>query len=358
MTDQLLALNPETCWEAVMHRDTGFDGRFFYGVMTTGVYCRPSCASRQPLRKNVRFYATAAEAEADGLRACLRCHPLAAVGSDPNTQRIEELCRYIEEHAEEPLSLENLAAHAGLSMFHLQRTFKAIVGVTPKHYIEARRVERLKQSLRHSKNVTEAIYDAGFGSSSRVYERADTRLGMTPQQYRDEGRHTSISYVSCKTALGLMMLGATDRGICFLQFGDAADMLVQALKREYPQAAISAGRDDDPELVRWLQRLNDYLAGAEPRLDLPLDIRATAFQMKVWNYLQQIPYASVESYGEVAAGIGQPEAARAVARACASNQVALVIPCHRVIRSTGELGGYKWGLERKRVLIDRERASK
>ncbi len=264
----------------------------------------------------------------------------------------------MELHPDEPVRLRDLALRAGLSTFHLQRTFKSIVGVTPKDYLEARRVQLLKRNLRESRNVTDAVYDSGFGSSSRVYERADTRLGMTPQQYRDGGRGACISYVAAQTSIGVMMIGATDRGICFLQFGSDAGELAAALRREYPQAAVSPSKaPSHPQLQLWIESIRGYLAGERGRLDLPLDIRATAFQMRVWKYLQTIPYGSVESYGEVAAGIGQPSAARAVARACATNQVAIVIPCHRVVRGTGELGGYRWGIERKRTLIDTERSA-
>jgi AraC family transcriptional regulator, regulatory protein of adaptative response / methylated-DNA-[protein]-cysteine methyltransferase len=281
-----------------------------------------------------------------------------AQNSDERAERIRELCRHMERHPDEPMRLCDLARRAGLSVFHLQRTFKSIVGVTPKDYLEARRVQLLKRNLRESRNVTDAVYDSGFGSSSRVYERADTRLGMTPHQYREGGRGASISYIAAQTSIGVMMIGATDRGICFLQFGNDAVELAAALRREYPQAAISpSGAPSHPQLQLWIESIRGYLAGERGRLDLPLDIRATAFQMRVWKYLQTIPYGSVESYSEVAAGIGQPAAARAVARACATNGVAIVIPCHRVVRGTGELGGYRWGIERKRALIDTERSA-
>ena len=335
-------LDQEKCWEAVTKRDRDQYGEFFFGVLTTGVYCRPWCAARQPLRKNVRFYETPRDAERNGLRACLRCRPLAAIGSDPNTERIQRLCRYIEENSEVSLKLEHLAAKAGLSVFHLQRSFKAIVGVSPKQYMEAIRLKKLKTSLK---------------SSSRVYERADTRLGMTPRQYRQGVRDVAITHVTVESPIGLMMIGATDRGLCFLQFGTNQNELLKGLKREYPAAKLEEmDKPYSAEFNSWVTALTQYIAGRQPHLDLPLDIRATAFQMRVWNYLQSIPYGSVQSYGEVAAGIGAPKSARAVARACASNTVALVIPCHRVVRGSGELGGYRWGLARKRTFIDQERA--
>jgi AraC family transcriptional regulator of adaptative response/methylated-DNA-[protein]-cysteine methyltransferase len=271
--------------------------------------------------------------------------------------RIREICRYVETHSGDNLPLNDLARRAGLSPFHFQRSFKAVIGLTPRQYVEACRLKKLKSSLRKSNDVTEAVYDAGYGSSSRVYERADTRLGMTPNQYRQGGRSVTITHVTVESIVGLMMIGATDRGLCFVQFGDSQEDLLRALSKEYPSARIEAMQTPyHPEFQKWIDALTAHLAGKQPRIELPLDIRATAFQMRVWNYLQSIPYGEVQSYGEVAAGIGQPAATRAVARACASNTVALAIPCHRVIRGTGELGGYRWGLPRKRALIDRERS--
>jgi AraC family transcriptional regulator of adaptative response/methylated-DNA-[protein]-cysteine methyltransferase len=352
-------LDKNRCWKAVQSRDSSRDGSFFYGVLTTGVYCRPSCRSRQPLRKNVRFYESPADAERDGLRPCLRCRPLAVAGPDPTAERIREVCRYVEERSDETLKLEDLATQARMSPSHFQRTFKAVVGLSPKQYLDATRLRKLKIGLKASGDVTQAIYGAGYGSPSRVYERADTRLGMTPRQYRQGGRNVTITYATIETPLGLILIGATDRGLCFLQFGDTRRGLLAALEKEYPSARLEAmSKPYHPDFQRWVEALNGYLAGTHPHLDLPLDIRATAFQIRVWNYLQSIPYGEVQSYGEVAAGIGNPNATRAVARACAANTVALVIPCHRVIRGTGGLGGYRWGLARKRTLIDRERAGK
>ncbi len=350
-------LTSDQRWEAVQKRDAAQDGRFYFGVLTTGVYCRPSCPARPALRKNVRFFESAAEAERAGLRPCLRCRPLSA--GDPNAARIVVVCRYIDGHLEDTLKAADLAAKAGLSVHHFQRSFKVVTGVTPKQYAEAARLKKLKTSLRTSKDVTEAVYDAGYGSSSRVYEQADTRLGMTPKQYREGGREVAITHVTVESPFGLMMTGATDRGLCFLQFGESASALLEALRREYPAARIEPMREPYPIAFRtWMEALNRHLAGAQPHLHLPLDIRASAFQMRVWKYLQSIPYGEVRSYSEVAAGIGQPTAARAVARACAANNVAVVIPCHRVIRGTGALGGYRYGAARKRALIDRERSAK
>ena len=348
-------IDAKQCWETVTNRDSTFDGIFYVGVLTTGIFCRPSCPSRRPLRQNVRFYPTPQAAQRDGLRPCLRCKPLAA--EPPALAAIHELCRYIEAHATEPLTLEQLAAQAGLSRFHLQRTFKAAVGLSPKQFLEACRLQSFKSALKRSKDVTEAVYAAGFGSGSRVYERADSRLGMTPKTYRKGGRGMNITYVTVKSPLGPLMIGATDRGICFVQFGDSEPELLDRLGKEYPEARLEAMRRPfSQEFGNWIDALNSYLTGQQPRLDLPVDVRATAFQMRVWNYLQSIPYGEVRSYSDVATAIGRPSATRAVANACACNRAALVIPCHRVIRGTGDLGGYRWGMNRKRKLLEMERA--
>ena len=348
-------MNAQQCWKAVLERDRSFDGIFFVGVLTTGIFCRPSCPARRPSRRNVRFYPTAQAAERDGLRPCLRCRPLEVRRADLAT--IHALCRYIDTHSDEALTLGQLAEQAGLSRFHLQRTFKAAVGLSPKQYLEACRMRSFKTGLKQSKDVTVAVYNAGFGSASRVYERAERRLGMTPSRYRQGGRGLSISYVTVESPLGPLMLGATDRGICFVQFGADEAALLESLQKEYPGAYLEPMAAPGDAFRQWTAALNRYLAGESPRPDLPLDVRATAFQMRVWNYLQSIPYGEVRSYSEVAAAIGQPSAARAVAGACASNRVALVIPCHRVIRGSGELGGYRWGLDRKRQLLELERGT-
>ncbi|HET9097754.1 MAG TPA: bifunctional DNA-binding transcriptional regulator/O6-methylguanine-DNA methyltransferase Ada [Candidatus Baltobacteraceae bacterium] len=350
-------LNDDFCWKAVQERDASQDGRLYFGVLTTGIYCRPSCAARLPLRGNVRFFESPQDAERAGLRPCKRCRPLET--RDAAAQRIEEICRYIETHGEDPLTLETLARRAGMSRFHFQRTFKSVVGVTPKQYHDAQRVRALKEHLKSGPDVTAAVYDAGYGSPSRVYECAGTRLGMTPKEYRAAGKGVRITYVSFETPLGLLMAAATDRGLCFVQFGESHEQLEAMLRSEYPNAVHEPMREPhDSQFEGWVQALRAHLSGSKPHLDLPADIRATAFQLRVWNYLQRIPYGEVRSYAQVAQGIGRPKAARAVAHACASNVLALVIPCHRVIRGNGGLGGYKWGLPRKRALIDRERSGK
>lgn len=351
-----MMIEHEAQWDAVRRRDRASDGSFVYGVLTTGVYCRPSCPSRRPLRRNVRFYASPAEAERDGLRACLRCRPQDA--EPAAARRLRDLCDYIGKHCEERLPLEDLARRAGVSPYHLQRTFKAALGVSPRQYQEAARTGALKRSLRQARSVTEAGYEAGLGSSSRLYERTEQRLGMTPGQYRAGGGGLSISYVSFRSPLGLLMLGATDRGLCFAQFGGSEDELVARMREEYPRARLEPVRQpDNPALLAWRDALASHLEGRAGTLDVPVDVAATAFQVRVWNYLRTIPRGETRSYAQVAEGVGRPSAARAVAQACAANRVAIAIPCHRVIRGSGALGGYRWGVARKEALLRGERAA-
>jgi AraC family transcriptional regulator of adaptative response/methylated-DNA-[protein]-cysteine methyltransferase len=274
-------------------------------------------------------------------------------------ESIRVVCRYIEQHSDEALTLDALAALAGLSKYHFARRFKAVVGVTPKEYSTAARLRRLKDGLKHERSIDAAVYGAGYGSASRVYENAARNLGMTPAQYRAAGKGVSISYAVLDTPLGPMLIGATDRGICFSQFGDSEEELRGKLQAEYVNAEVAAMLQPyHPDFAKWTDAIARYLAGERPDLNLTLDIRATAFQMRVWRYLQSIPSGDVVSYREVAAGIGRPKAARAVANAVARNPVALIIPCHRVIRDSGALGGYRWGLERKRTLLDIERVAR
>jgi AraC family transcriptional regulator of adaptative response/methylated-DNA-[protein]-cysteine methyltransferase len=352
-------LNQERCWKAVLAKDTRQDGCFYFGVLTTGVYCRPSCPARKPLRKNVRFYETPEAAERDGLRACRRCRPTAGHTPTANSARIQQLCEYIRLHIDDgnALTLENLSRQAGLSPSYLQRTFKSIAGVSPKEFADACRVQKFKRQLREGGSVTNAIYEAGFGSSSRLYERIDSRLGMTPSEYRSGGGSVPISYVCINTPLGVMTIAATDRGLCSLQFGDSREQLIENLRAEFPAAAIEeAKRPYSEQLELWIDALSRHLRGEQPRLEIPVDVRATAFQASVWNYLQSIPYGKTRTYSEIARSLGKPGAARAVGNACALNRVALVIPCHRVIRGDGHLGGYRWGLQRKQHLLEAETA--
>ena len=339
-------LDEQVWWEAVLTKDAGMDGAFYYAVTTTGVYCRPSCPSRLPRRANVLFFRNADAAEQAGYRACRRCRPRADLLAP-----LKRIGRYIEEHAGEHPTLEDLASRAGLSPSHLQRKFKAAYGVSPYEYAEACRTRSLKAGLRQGASVTEAIYEAGYGSSSRVYERSDESLGMTPSAYREGGRGARIDYAVASSALGRVLVAATDRGVCAIRFGDEDAQLEEGLRGEFPAAEV---RRNQGAVKRWLDALLHHLRGPDVPLELPLDIRATAFQKKVWEHLRTIPAGRTESYGEVAAAIGEPRAVRAVARACATNPVAVAIPCHRVVRGDGSFGGYRWGEARKRALLDRE----
>ena len=343
-------------WRALGARDARLDGTFWYGVVTTGVFCRPSCPSRRPRRENVRFFTSTAAASAAGFRPCKRCMPLAT--RDPLADRIESVARYIDAHAEEPLPLARLAARARLSPAHFQRRFKARMGVSPKAYQDGVRLARLKAGLRSGGAVLDAIVAAGFSSTSRVYGEAARNLGMTPSAYRSGGAGESIAYACRPTALGLLMMAATDRGVCFAQFGASEVALRHELADEFPRAVLvpspmtaSAALDD------WMRAFEAHVAGRAPRPDVPLDLRGTAFQVRVWRFLLGLREGEVLSYGEVAAGIGAPKAVRAAASACAANRVAVLVPCHRVLRGDGGLGGYRWGLDRKRALLDRERAA-
>ncbi len=344
-------------WASVQARDKEADGRFFYAVKTTGVFCRPSCAARPARRENVTFYATAAEAQAAGYRPCLRCHPLAVEGRDPQTSLMQDMAAYIAAHADEALPLARLADQAGMSPFHFQRIFKAVIGVSPKEYQAAERLRAFKDRLREGKSVLGATFDAGYGSTSRVYEKVAGGLGMTPSAYRDGGAGETIVHAVRNTALGPLMMAATGRGVCFVQFGETAGALLQQLAREFPKAHLEpAGPEAAGPLDDWMAALAEHLAGAGPRPDLPLDLRGTAFQIKVWRFLMSVKPGDVVSYTELAAGIDAPRAVRAAASACAANRVAVLVPCHRALRADGGLGGYRWGVERKRALLDAERA--
>lgn len=349
-------MNNDAMWQAVQSRDARHDGAFVYGVLTTGVYCRPSCPSRRPLRRNVRFYADPAAAAADGLRPCRRCRPLESHRADPDVALLLEVCRHLDGHVDDTPDLAALGAQVGKGPFQIHRLFKRLLGITPKQYADAQRLHRVRTGLRTAGSVTDAIYDAGYGSSSRLYERSDAHLGMTPGEYRQGGAGVAISYAGATTALGRVMIGATDRGLCFVQFGDDDAQLRAQLAAEFPGADLMPMPEEGREQFDgWMDALNTSLEGADPPDALPLDLKGTAFQVRVWTFLQRIPKGAAMSYGEVAKAIGAPKATRAVASACARNRIAVLVPCHRVIRSGGELGGYRWGLPRKRALLDAER---
>jgi len=344
-----------TMRRAIAMRDAQYDGQFVYGVMTTRVYCRPSCASRSAKPENIRFFATPEAAERAGLRPCKRCRPRDR--AEEAMRRMQSLARYIEVHADETLPLARLARQAHLSPAHLQRTFKAAIGVSPKAYQDAARFGRLKSGLKAGRSVLDSIADAGFQSTSRVYGSATRSLGMTPSAYRAGGAGETIAYAGRDTVLGPLLMAGTDRGVCFAQFGPNAAALTVQLREEFPKATLVESRmTASRELDAWIKAFEAHLAGSIPRPDLPLDLRGTAFQIKVWRFLLQVPEGEVLSYTELAAGIEAPKAVRAAASACAANRIAVLVPCHRVLRGDGGLGGYRWGLERKRALLDQERA--
>ncbi|HSS20063.1 MAG TPA: bifunctional DNA-binding transcriptional regulator/O6-methylguanine-DNA methyltransferase Ada [Pyrinomonadaceae bacterium] len=347
----LLVDDQEAKWQAVLAKDTRSDGQFVFAVSSTRIYCRPSCPSRRPHRERVSFFALPENAEQAGFRACKRCHPRDTSAVDSQMQMVQKVCRLMDESDGESLTLATLSEQVGVSSFHLQRTFKSIMGISPKEYAEARRVNKFKQGVRQGDAITSAIYDAGFGSSSRLYESASAQLGMTPATYGKGGRGAMINYTTVATPLGRLLVAATSKGVCSVMLGETETTLKADLLDEFPAAEI---QHDEKMLGSSVRAIVEQLKNKNPRINLPLDIRATAFQKQVWEQLRAIPYGQTASYSDVAKAIGQEKAVRAVARACATNPVALVIPCHRVIREDKSLGGYRWGLERKKKLLQRE----
>jgi AraC family transcriptional regulator of adaptative response/methylated-DNA-[protein]-cysteine methyltransferase len=343
-------LNDAARWRAVAARDSSADGLFVYAVRSTGVYCRPSCPSRRPRPDRVVFYDSTGEARRAGYRACLRCRP-DEPAVDPWSDRIRRACVYLANVEGHPL-LAKLAARLGGSPYHLQRNFKRLVGVSPREYAEAVRLRKVKRQLRQGSDVTGAMMDAGYGSSSRFYERAASKLGMSPSAYRRGAAGIEIRYTIEQSPLGRLLVAATPRGVCAVALGTSDAELMRALRAEYPGAVIVA---DSGALSRWTNAILDHLQARQTRLELPLDVKATAFQWRVWQALARIPYGETRTYGEVARSIGRPRAVRAVARACATNPVALAIPCHRVVPRGGGIGGYRWGAARKKRLLESEK---
>ncbi len=337
-------------WAAVKARDPAADGRFLYAVRTTGVYCRPSCPSRTPRRDNVSFHLTVADAERAGFRPCKRCRPDQPAPAARHAELVADLCRYIE-RAEQPPSLDELAHRANLSPYYLHRVFKAATGVTPRAYAAAQRAKRVRSRLAHGASVTEAIYDAGYNSNGRFYAESNDLLGMTPSRYRAGGAGTEIRFAVGQCSLGAILVAASERGVCAISLGEDADALTRDLQDRFPRATL-LGADAD------FERLVAQVVGAVETpgagLDLPLDVRGTAFQQRVWQALREIPVGHTASYSQIAERIGAPRSARAVAQACAANNLAVAIPCHRVVRNDGSLSGYRWGVARKQALLERE----
>jgi AraC family transcriptional regulator of adaptative response/methylated-DNA-[protein]-cysteine methyltransferase len=338
-------------WKALAAQDANADGSFVYGVTSTGVYCRPSCPSRRPRATTAcGFFDTAAAARAEGFRPCKRCTPDAVDVGVPGMEAVRRVSAYLAAHSDEPVTLARLGRVAAMSPSHLQRRFKALVGVSPREFQAACRARQLRASLRRGDDVTTAIYAAGYGSPSRVYESDATR-GMSPSVYRRGGAGMQVAYSIVPCPFGRLLVATTASGVCAVKLGNSDEQLARDLKKEYSAAEIREGEKPRHE---WVQAIVQHLRGELPALDLPIDVRATAFQWKVWRALQAIPYGETRPYAEVARSIGQPRAVRAVARACATNPVALVVPCHRVVQSDGGLGGYRWGVERKKKLLARE----
>ncbi len=342
----------ELRWQAVLGRDRAADGRFVYAVRSTGIYCRPSCPSKRPRREQVQFYELPALAEQAGFRACRRCRPAEAKSADPGIQLAQRVVRLIDQRPDADLSLSTLSAAVGKSPHYLHRTFKRVVGITPRQYAAARRTARLKRELKSNGTVSRAQYSAGYSSSSRLYERADQQLGMTPGTYQRGGAGVRIGYTLAQTSLGVLLVAGTERGLCAVRFGDSAPALSRDLGQEFPEAELV---QDDPKVRLWAEVLRAQVNGLKPSGLVPLDVQATAFQSRVWSQLRRIPYGKTRTYTQVAAAIGNSGATRAVAGACATNPVALAVPCHRVVREDGGLGGYRWGMERKQALLEKER---
>jgi len=347
-----LILTEAEAWVAVDGRDRHFDGLFVYAVETTRIYCRPSCPARRPHRNNVAFYASPQEAEAAGFRACRRCHPRHTAGT-PAEQAVEQARAYLDAHRDEPVTLDTLADEVGLSPYHLQRTFKRLVGLSPKDYQNARRLEAFKEKVGATHDVLEATFEAGFGSSRALYEQAEAGLGMTPGTYRRGGEGLTIRFTTLASAFGRVLVAATAHGVCAVALGEEEASLVAELTNEFPNAAIER---NDETMRAWAEPVIRYLDGVHAHPTVPVDLQGTDFQRRVWKTLQTLPYGETRSYGEVAEMLGRPKAVRAISQACAYNKVALVVPCHRVIRKDGNVGGYRWGSHVKQRLLQQEQA--
>lgn len=340
-------------WRAVEAKNSEFDGAFYFGVKTTGIFCRPSCSSRPPKRHNVTFFISPVEAEAAGFRACLRCKPKNSYEPSAAAGLIQKAFEFLRSDEIEVPTIEELAAQLDVSTGHLQKTFKGLLGLTPKEVMDMMRMENFKENVREN-DVTTSLYESGFGSSRSLYEKAGEALGMTPAIYKKGGKNMKIDYTIVDSRLGKLMVAATERGICSVSFGDTADELKQELANEFFAATIET---NDAKLKDAVTAILKSLDGEKAILSLPLDLHASAFQMRVWAELRKIPRGETRSYGQIAASLGTPRSFRAVARACATNPVALVNPCHRVIAADGKLSGYRWGIERKAELLELEKTT-
>lgn len=337
-------------WQATLARDTRADGAFFFAVKSTQVYCRPSCPARRPLRKNTLFFSTRREAEQQGFRPCRRCKP----NEIPAAVRIvQRAAQVLGSDFDEVVNIAELARKVGVKTEALRRAFRQQAGLTPKELAAALRLRKFKKLLRGGSSITDALYATGYGSSSRVYERSDAQLGMTPATYQKGGKGMKIRYTTAKSSLGEVLVAATERGVSAVYLGDATRKLVNELRDEYPRAEITAA---DGAFAQWVEEIVARMEGSAPRRELPLDLQATAFQRRVWQELQRIPRGTTRTYSQIARAVGKPRAVRAVAQACATNPVSIVVPCHRVVRADGNLAGYRWGLSRKEKLLERERA--
>jgi len=338
-------------WQAAVSRDARADGTFVLAVRSTRIYCRPSCPARRPLRRNVVFFRTQEEAEKSGFRPCRRCRPNEVAGP---VALVQAAARHLMQSNEDGVRFATLAKGLGTTSGTLRRAFLQVTGLRPRELAAALRLERFKKMLRDGKSIADALYETGYGSTSRVYERSNAQLGMTPATYRKGGKNMTIGYTITKSSLGKILVAATERGISAVYLGDVESKLVEELRSEYPRAEISGATDS---FERWVKEIVRRVEGNPPRIDLPLDLQATAFQRRVWQELQNIPRWATRTYSQVARALGQPKAVRAVARACATNPVSIVVPCHRVIREDGNLAGYRWGLSRKEQLLAQERAA-
>ncbi len=347
------ALSDDEKWNAVLSRDASFDGAFVFAVRSTGIYCRPSCPARRPGREQVVFFPGSVEAEQSGFQACQRCQPREA-GPSPKARLVDQVCRYIDANLQRKLTLPTLSAQVGLSPYHFHRIFKRVLGISPREYVEARRLAKMKRYLRNGETVNDSLYNAGFSSRSRVYENVPGGFGVNPGEFRRGGEGLEIRYGIVDSPLGRLLVAVTDRGVCGVCIGDSDSFVERTLAEDYPAATLERA---DETMKEWTGAFAKYFDRGHFALSLPLDVKATAFQSRVWKIIQSIPWGKTTTYSRIAKELGKPEASRAVARACATNPVAIIIPCHRVIGKDGSLRGYRWGTKRKQALLKLEQAS-